>query len=66
MDKITVSVYPDNKKVLGYRYAPYVILIYCSSVTNSDESIITDLNGFRYKRHIKELQGNLFFEYRKI
>lgn len=68
MTDILVMVYPDNRIVKAYRYAPSVVLVPRGSACDSDESIVTDSNGFRYKRHIREGEGpfNAHYEYRMI
>lgn len=48
-----VKVYPDDKKVLAYRYADTCMLVIASKVRDTDASIITDNEGYRYKRVIE-------------
>lgn len=69
MDDITVDVYPDNKKTVpAFRYADNVILVQKFRVWDTDESIVTDAGGFRYKRHLHHLENQFsaFAEYRLI
>ena len=66
MDDIKVKVYPDNRTVSAFRYAPTVILVRAKSVRDTDQSIVTDEFGRRYKRHVNETSGSYFFEYRMI
>jgi len=67
MDKILVQVFPDNTKVVGYRYAESVVLILSGKIRDTDQSIATDSEGFRYKRYLYPgCSGSLFAEYRRI
>jgi len=67
MEETTVYVHPDNKSVKAYRYAPTVILVQASTVNNTNESIVTDIDGFRYKRSICAKYSKSYFnEYYKI
>ncbi len=66
MDKIKVDVYPDDKCVDAYAYAPTVILIYPHKVWNRDESVVTNATGCRFKRKITGEENPLFFQYHRI
>lgn len=68
MKEIMVDVHPDGKKVKAFVYAPAVLLVYAKSVWNTDSSIITDPEGFRYRRRVaaEETAHTLFFSYEKI
>ena len=66
MQKIIVSVYPDNKTVEAYNYGPTVILIYSTKVQNSDTSIATNDAGYRFQRKITGEMNPLFFQYHQI
>ena len=61
------DVFPTSKKVKGYRYASYIILISHTLVPDSDEVIITDKNGYVYKRKINSDYPNAcYHEFHKI
>jgi len=68
MEDIQVEVYPDGKTVKAFRYAPTVILVMKGTVYDTDESIVTDANGYRHKRHLYagETEWSVFSEYRRI
>lgn len=63
MENIEVEVYPDRKTVKAYRYSDNVIII-PGTVIDTDESVVTDIDGFRYKRKI--VPGSSLFEYWRI
>lgn len=71
MQKETVRVYPTNKTKLAYRYAPTVMLIHNKNVPNTDTAILTDTDGYRYKRLIRSVVkdariSSVYYEFHKI
>jgi len=66
MKEIKVTVHPDNKTVDAYDYGPTVVLIYPFKVQDSDMSIVTKSDGFRFKRKITGETNPLFFQYHRI
>ena len=68
MEKITVShgESPYKKNVEAYWYGPTVLLIYATKVIDSDEMIMTNEAGYRFKRKITGEANPLFFQFHKI
>ena len=63
MKDIEVTVFPDKKIVKAYRYSDNIIII-PGTVRVTDQSIVTDVEGFRYKRRV--VSGSTLFEYWRI
>lgn len=51
-----------NHNVIAYQIVPWLLLIQAGKVRDSDDSIVTDQDGFRYRRQVRAGQSR-FFEY---
>lgn len=68
MKKITVKVHPDNKVTVAYTYGETVLLVSARTVWDTDSSIVTNPEGYRFRRFIREGEGpcSMLWEYRRI